>query len=121
MATNTPTSMPMTVISSPLAGGSSDYGGSPLRRETGSTVTAAQSSKVARELSGAAVVRSDDQLTISTSAGADHSGHTVTRTAQLREQDAGFLQGDELSEILPPDYHVAVEQRANRNRAVRNP
>jgi len=114
--------------SGPSASGSSEYGGGsrplPVRSDTSTsmnttaTATPARPVKGARQMSADPVVRASDAVVTSPSvypASSEYSGPTATSLANTvsprREQDAGFLQGDDLEEepeTLPPDYHAAT-------------
>ncbi|KZO94275.1 hypothetical protein CALVIDRAFT_565922 [Calocera viscosa TUFC12733] len=105
--------------SGPSAAAASDYGGArPLPGAPAVAAVAAAAAprpKGARNMSAAPVTRASD-LPLSPSvypATSDASGPTsgYATVTPRREEDAGFLQGDEVAETLPPDYDAATARR----------
>ncbi|EJU02503.1 hypothetical protein DACRYDRAFT_116178 [Dacryopinax primogenitus] len=105
-----------------VSSGPSEIGGDrPLPARAGTATTASTTirpRKITSELTGSAVTRSGETVTPSVyPASPDANGPPIShRIPRRRDQDAGFLQGDELAEdILPPDYSAATGTSRPRN------
>ncbi|KZO94276.1 hypothetical protein CALVIDRAFT_565923 [Calocera viscosa TUFC12733] len=105
-----------------VSSGPSEYGGGPrpmparsATATTSATTDTVRPVKGARQMSADPVVRASEAATSPSvyPPSSDYSGPTsfAQTMSPRREQDAGFLQGDELEEepeTLPPDYHAAT-------------